>query len=84
MFAMTLSERMVPRPGTAQARGSGGVAAAALGMAWYVSLMRPVWAAAALGPICGHHGLLVVHCPACYLAVALMAAGAGLVATARA
>lgn len=57
---------------------AGGAAAAALGAVWYLSLMRPVWAAAAFGPICGHQGVFVAHCPGCYAAAALMAVGLGL------
>ena len=45
------------------------------GIAWIDLLMRPRWAASALGPICSHAGLLAPHCPACYAAAALVAAG---------
>lgn len=55
------------------ALASGG--AVLFGAAWYGALMRPVWAAASLGPICGHQGLLVLHCPACYAAMSLVAVG---------
>ena len=53
----------------------GGLSLAA-GAAWYASLMRPVLAAATLGPICTHGGALALHCSACYAALAL--AGSGL------
>jgi hypothetical protein len=47
----------------------------AVGGLWYATLMRGLWAAEALGPICRHGGLLAVHCPACYAALAMAAAG---------
>lgn len=58
-------------------RGVGALALVA-GATWYVVLMRPIVAAAAYGPICRHGGLLALHCPACYAALAL--AGLGLAA----
>jgi hypothetical protein len=76
---MTLMER--PRPGieSATTLQAGGVLATSFGAVWYLSLMRPVWAAASFGPICGHQNVLVAHCPGCYAAVALMAVGLGLI-----
>ena len=58
-----------------------GLAAIGAGLAWYAALMRPIWASAALGPICGHGTLLIAHCPACYAALALAAAGVVAAAT---
>jgi hypothetical protein len=57
------------------------------GAAWLGAL--GLWAAAmgprlaaqfAFGPICSGHGLLALHCPACYAAAALAGAGALLAA----
>lgn len=74
--AMTALKSPARPSGAAQvsaALGSGG--ALAFGAVWYAVLMRPVWAASSLGPICGHQGALLLHCPACYAAMTLMAAG---------
>jgi hypothetical protein len=61
-----------------------GLACAGVGVSWYVALMRPLWAAAALSPICGHSGLFAVHCPSCYAAAALVVAGLTVAAAAPA
>ena len=45
------------------------------GALWYGALMRGVWAAQALGPICHHGGPLALHCPSCYAALAMVAGG---------
>ena len=50
-----------------------GAALVAAGVFWYGLLMRPLWQAEAFGPICRHSGL--VHCPACYAALAAVALG---------
>jgi len=50
----------------------------ALGGVWYMALMRGIWAAEALGPVCRHSGPLALHCPACYAALAMILAGVGL------
>jgi len=55
-----------------------GLVVAGAGLTWYGVLMRPIWAAASLGSICGHAGLLVAHCAPCYAALALVVAGGGL------
>ncbi|HWA62992.1 MAG TPA: hypothetical protein VG939_16550 [Caulobacteraceae bacterium] len=52
-----------------------GFAVAAGGAAWFWTLMSPIWEAARFGPICGHGAALVAHCPSCYAALALVAAG---------
>ena len=52
----------------------------AVGGLWYAALMRGIWAAEALGPICRHGGPLALHCPACYAAIAMAMAGVGLAA----
>ncbi len=49
-----------------------------IGGVWYAALMRGIWAAEALGPICRHGGPLALHCPACYAALAMILAGVGL------
>ena len=46
-----------------------------IGTVWYVSLMRGVWTAAALSPICGHGGAALVHCAPCYAALMLVFGG---------
>jgi hypothetical protein len=61
-----------------------GLAALAAGVGWYAVLMRPILTASAFGPICGHHGLVGPHCPACYAALSLAVAGLGLVASSSA
>ena len=58
----------------------GGVLSAVLGAVWYLVLMRPIGLAAAAGPICGHRGLLITHCPPCYAALALVVAGLAAIA----
>ena len=50
----------------------------AVGGLWYAALMRGVWAAEALGPICRHSGAIALHCPACFAALAMALAGVGL------
>lgn len=67
------------RPLQMDFRRLAGLAALAGGAGWYAALMRPVLAASALGPICGH-GPLGPHCAACYAALALAAVGLGLCA----
>jgi hypothetical protein len=57
---------------------------AASGAAWLDLLMQPRWSVSALGPICGHGALFALHCPSCYAAAALIAAGAGLAVSAMA
>ena len=57
-----------------------GVLALASGLAWYASLMRPLWAARTLGPICGHASAIGPHCPPCFAALALAVLGLGLTA----
>jgi hypothetical protein len=57
---------------------AGGAALAGGGAVWWTLLMRPIWAASAYGPICGHASLLGPHCPPCYAALAMFAAGLGL------
>ena len=47
----------------------------AAGFAWLYLTMHLRLAASALGPICGHVGLFVLHCPACFAAAAMIAAG---------
>ncbi|MGA0604079.1 hypothetical protein ACO2Q3_25465 [Caulobacter sp. KR2-114] len=50
---------------------------------WFEALMRPsVWAASAWGPICGQPHESGLHCPSCYVALAVAAASAGLLAMA--
>ena len=49
--------------------------ASAAGALWYGALMRGIWAAQALGPICHHGGPLALHCPSCYAALAMVAGG---------
>ncbi len=61
-----------------------GALAFATGVFWYAALMRPVLAAAALGPICRHGGVLALHCSACYVALALAGSGLALLITAPA
>ena len=58
-----------------------GLGVMSVGLVWYVALMRGVWAASALSPICGHSGLLVAHCPPCYAALSLLAGGLMMAAT---
>lgn len=64
---------------SANARLRGGQAAGVLlivsGSAWLYMTMHLRLAASALGPICGHSGPFVLHCPACYAAAAMIAAG---------
>ena len=38
-------------------------------------MMQPRWAASTLGPVCGHGGAFAIHCPACYVAAAMITAG---------
>jgi hypothetical protein len=52
------------------------------GALWYALLMRGLWAAQALGPICRHGGALIPHCSGCYAAAALMTGGVALAASA--
>lgn len=54
------------------------------GIAWYAVLMRRTAVAAAYGPICGHASLAGLHCPSCYAALSMAAAGLGLLAPALA
>jgi len=68
---------------TADQAAAGGLAAFGGGLAWYALLMRPVMAAAALGPICDHGSILAPHCPPCYAALAMAAGGLGLLVLAR-
>ena len=78
-----MTPKLSATPGLA-ALAAIGAACALAGAAWYAALMRPLWLAVAAGPICGHRGLLVAHCPPCYAALALVVAGLGAVAAARA
>jgi len=78
----TIMERFGRGSGSTRAIAASGRLAALAGVAWYIILMSPIWTAAAVGPICGHQGLLVAHCPACYTAVALAVAGLGLISVA--
>jgi len=71
------------RPHDGSTRLSAAVLLAGGGAAWLYGLMAPHWVAAALAPVCGHAGALALHCPACYAAMAMIAAGAGLALTAR-
>jgi hypothetical protein len=57
-----------------------GALALAGGASWYTILMRPIWAAAAHGPICGHASGAGPHCAACYGALALIGLGLTLLA----
>ena len=60
-----------------------GMGIAASGLGFSAVLMTPriqMWKA--LGAVCGHHGLAAaVHCPACYVALAMMISGAALAAS---
>ncbi len=58
----------------------GGAVSAVLGAVWYLVLVRPTALAAIAGPICGHRGLLIAHCPPCYAALALVVAGLAVIA----
>lgn len=68
---------------TTRGVAAAGAVAAGGGMVWYVALMQKVWAATALGPICGHSDLLGPHCPACYAALGLAGAGLAMLAAAE-
>jgi hypothetical protein len=46
-----------------------------LGSAWLYAAMRLGLPASTLGPICGHSGAFALHCPACYVAGAMIIAG---------
>jgi hypothetical protein len=63
---------------------AGGLAVIGAGVVWYGLLMRPIWAAAAYGPICSHASLLGPHCPSCFAALALIGAGLALLAAGQA
>jgi hypothetical protein len=66
----------VPPSFPSQAPGlAAGLAGVAVGLVWYGLLMRGLWAAQAIGPVCHHDGAFATHCPACYAALALVAAG---------
>ena len=56
------------------------LASVVTGTIWYVQLMKGIWAAEALGPICRHGGMLALHCPSCHAALGL-ALGGTIVAT---
>jgi hypothetical protein len=60
-----------------------GLASFGAGIVWYALLMRPILAAAAYGPVCGHASLFAPHCAPCYAALAMVAAGLGLLALAE-
>jgi hypothetical protein len=51
------------------------MASVGFGATWLALLMRPYVPAGQLGPICGHAREALPHCPACYVAAALIAAG---------
>ncbi len=59
-------------------RNAASIAAIAAGTGWLAVLMGPRWEAMAGGALCTHAGLFAGHCPACYVAVALILGGAGL------
>lgn len=61
-------------PSPASALSAAGTMAVAAGAAWYTLLMRGLWAAEAVGPIC-RHGPAALHCPGCYGALGLAVAG---------
>ncbi|MDR3511508.1 MAG: hypothetical protein P4L73_07740 [Caulobacteraceae bacterium] len=68
---------------SANGLGAAGLAMVAGGVGWYAMLMRPILAASAYGPICGH-ALLGPHCAACYAALGMAGVGLGLVAAGEA
>ncbi len=42
------------------------------GALWCSLLMRGLWAAQTVGPVCHHSGPLTLHCPACYAALGMV------------
>lgn len=81
---MTVATLLPPFRVASVAVGVLGLTTSGIGVFWYAWLMRPVWAAASVVPICGHGGLWITHCPACYAALALGVGGLAFVGLRRA
>ncbi len=75
---------MTAFPGPLLDRLAFSMASMSLGAAWLALLMRPYAAVGLLGSICTHAPMALPHCPACYAAAALIAAGIAGVARLRA
>ena len=60
---------------------AGGLVFGGLALECVLMFRQALWLSA-IGPICGHHGLLLtVHCPGCYLAAAMILFGLAILAT---
>ena len=61
-----------------------GLGLTAAGLALGAALMagQAMWLAS-IGPICGHHGIFVAHCPGCYAALGMIISGLALAAAPR-
>ena len=70
-----MSLRTPSKPISAFERRAAAFLMAASGIVWLELLMRARWSAEAFGPICAHSGAFALHCPSCYAATAMIAAG---------